>query len=165
MIHELALITMLDCAECSSKAASPTADYIRSILNSSYEHRLNSYTFGNKINSIMDNLDKIVHVCSEEGWDGYAAKPIAAETISNAKIIISVLPYDIHTPEISAESDGHITLEWYRSSNNVLSISISPENDIHYAALIGSSKAYGTEPFKGTFPKTSTNLIQLIFSL
>jgi hypothetical protein len=105
-----------------------------------------------KRSNIMKILNDVIKSCSEKGWDGYTAEPVSEATICNARLLISVLPHDIPTPEISAEPDGHITLEWYRSPN-VLSISISPENLIHYAALIDSSKKFGTETFKGVFPE------------
>jgi len=53
----------------------------------------------------------------------------------------------VSAANVGAESDGHITFEWYTSPRHILSISVSPDGKLHYAALIGSRKAYGTEDF------------------
>lgn len=37
---------------------------------------------------------------------------------------------------------------------------VSPEGDLHYAALLGSSKVYGTEPFFGETPSRILELIR-----
>jgi hypothetical protein len=40
-----------------------------------------------------------------------------------------------------------------------LSVSVSPDGELHYAALLGLSKAYGTEPFFGEAPRPILDLI------
>jgi hypothetical protein len=38
-------------------------------------------------------------------------------------------------------------------------VSISPDGELHYAALLGSAKTSGTEPFVGDVPKVICDLI------
>jgi hypothetical protein len=53
-----------------------------------------------------------------------------------------------------------LTLEWHSSPRRTLSVSITPEGDLHYAALLGPrKKAYGTEPFFDEVPKAILDLI------
>gem|GEM_PF-6609959 len=41
-------------------------------------------------------------------------------------------------------------------------VSISADGNLHFAALLGLTKAYGTEPFVGEVPKIISDLIQRI---
>jgi hypothetical protein len=61
-----------------------------------------------------------------------------------------------------AEPDGHLTIKWYRSPEETLSVSISADGDLHFAALLGLTKAYGTEPFVCGVPKIFTDLIHRV---
>jgi hypothetical protein len=158
-------MAMLGGMTSSSRAASATADYITNAFNLSYEHLLQSHTFGFMTLNVLEGLEKLQQDCTKQGWDGYNAIPVSPATIELAKSIIAVFPYNMYCPEISAEPDGHVSFEWYRSPLRVLSISITQDGDIHYAALIGSAKAYGTEQFKGTFPHVILDIIQRIFAL
>ena len=65
-------------------------------------------------------------------------------------------------PSIGAEPDGQITVEWYRSPQRTLSVSISPDGELHYAALLGSAKTCGTEPFTGAVPNVVADLIHRV---
>jgi hypothetical protein len=41
----------------------------------------------------------------------------------------------------------------------VLSISVTPDGNLHYAAISGLRTSYGTEPFFDIVPRTIINLI------
>ena len=62
-------------------------------------------------------------------------------------------------PSVGAEPDGQITFEWYQSQRRILSVSVSQEGDLHYAALLGYSRRYGTEPFFGEIPADILKLV------
>lgn len=55
---------------------------------------------------------------------------------------------------MGAEPDGHITLEWHRATNRLLSVSVSPEAMLYWAALVGEEDPRGTCPFNGEVPET-----------
>ena len=57
-------------------------------------------------------------------------------------------------PSVGAEPDGDITLEWYRATNWVLSVSVSADGILYYAALLGSEDPRGTCQFDGEVPDT-----------
>ncbi len=50
--------------------------------------------------------------CSEEGWDGYGARPVTQETYDEAVRFLGALPSWLPTPEIVPEPDGDIGFEW-----------------------------------------------------
>lgn len=118
-----------------------------------------SITFGGHRAAILADLIEVFNDVREGGWDGYGAAPIAPETFRNAMHLAERLPESNPVPSVGAEPDGHLTFEWYRNPRRLLSISVSPEGDLHYAAMIGISTAYGTEPYFGTIPLRILELI------
>lgn len=110
-------------------------------------------------------LSVVAVECGSPNWDGYGAAPVSEDAIDEARRLLWALPLGISTPSVGAEPDGHITFEWYRSARRTLSVSVTPEGELHYAALIGSSRAYGTEPFFGEIPRTIMELIRRVTAL
>jgi len=111
---------------------------------------------------VLPDLMAVASDGVESGWDGYDARPVTKGTFDRAIAFLESLPNSIHTPTVGAEPDGHITFEWYSSPHRLLSVSVSPEGDLHYAALIGHNRAYGTEMFFGEAPKEILGLIRRI---
>jgi hypothetical protein len=93
----------------------------------------------------FQQLEEVFEECSSEGWDGERAKPISVEVLQCTRRFLSLFPLGIEAPEIGAEPDGSITLEWYRSPNKVVSISINPDDWVYWAALIGASRRHGAD--------------------
>jgi hypothetical protein len=67
-------------------------------------------------------------------------------------MLIESLPLGFPRPSISAQPDGQLTLEWYRSPTRTLSISIDPAGVIHYAGLFGIEKHFGTVRYLDGLP-------------
>ena len=58
-------------------------------------------------------------------------------------------------PDLGVELDGSVTLEWRRSQTKVISISISPDNSLYFAALLdGIRKRAVRIHFKPLFQMT-----------
>lgn len=104
-----------------------------------------SSTLGFTAKGTFQQLDEVFEECSSDGWDGERAKPISGEVLQCAKMFLKSFPLGIEAPEIGVEPDGAITLEWYRSSNRVISISINPGGWLHYAAIIGVTRRHGMD--------------------
>jgi len=97
------------------------------------------------MNGTSQQLLEVFKECSSEGWDGKEAKPISTEVLQYAIKFLNSFPLGIEVPEVGAEPDGAISLEWYRSPNKLISISINPDCWMYYAALIGTSKRHGAD--------------------
>jgi hypothetical protein len=98
--------------------------------------------------------------CKSPDWDGYDALPVQEKTFLNTYSFIEALPLDYPLPSVGAEPDGHLTLEWYRDPRWTLSVSVSPEGILYYAALFGSSDPRGSEQFLGNnIPRSIHDLI------
>ena len=101
--------------------------------------------------------------CDKPGWDGYGAQPVSLEAYRWAYRIVETLPAGVPMPQVGAEPDGHLTLEWYRSPSRVLSVSVSPEGELNYAALLGeTSRRTGSEVFQGIMPSDLLHIIHQV---
>lgn len=100
--------------------------------------------------------------CGSPNWDGYGAAPVGKDAISAAHRFMWVLPLGIPAPSVGAEPDGNVTFEWHRSARRTLSVSVTSDGELHYAALIGPGRAYGTELFFGEIPRAVMDLIRRV---
>jgi hypothetical protein len=114
---------------------------------------------------VFEELFKTFRDCREPNWDGYGAQPIREETYHLAHQFLAALPLSTPVPSIGAEPDGHLTAEWYGSPERTLSVSISPNGDLHYAALLGTERIYGTEAVRARMPAALRDLIMRIEQL
>lgn len=160
MIVEMAASALISTAALSvpSRGSSDAARYISEQTAISLSHLKQSHAFGFP----AQELWSVYAACLTANWDGFQAEPVAAETYRLATQFLHTLPLGTTVPAIGAEPDGQLTMEWYRSPRRTLSVSISPQGELHYAALLGSRRAYGTEPFFGELPESIMHLIQQV---
>ena len=111
---------------------------------------------------VFEELLKTFEECRQPNWDGYGAQSVREETYDLAHQFLAALPLSTPVPSIGAEPDGQITVEWYRSPQRTLSVSISPDGELHYAALLGTEGICGTETFRARMPQVLSNLIARI---
>ncbi len=103
--------------------------------------------------------------CAQHNWDSHGAEPVTLDTYRCAYRFLECLPPGVPMPEVGAEPDGHLTLEWYRTPSRVLSVSISPEGELNYAALLGdTSRRTGSEKFRNEAPPDLLHLIRRVFA-
>ncbi len=121
-----------------------------------------SYTLGMGGKGVFAELGAVVNECLVPNWDGHGAAPVRYDVYLLAYQFLEAMPLGTPAPSVGAEPDGHLTLEWYRAPRRILSVSISPEGELHYAALLGPRKAYGTEPFFGEVPKVILDMIRRV---
>ncbi len=143
---------------------SDSAKYIYSQkLNSDYELQKPDFYFS-VMKRVMPELQEVAKETSEPGWDGYGALPVQSETIEYAQAFLKSLRNEFPAPSVGAEPDGQITFEWYKSSSWTLSVSVSSGGELHYAALLGLNKVYGTEIFYSDVPDRILELIDSVYS-
>jgi hypothetical protein len=111
---------------------------------------------------LTQELATLVSSCGHYGWDGYDGEPVRDETAVAAGQFIARLPNGIPLPTLGAEPDGSITLEWYRSPFQTVSISINANNSLHYSALLDSDNEFGMDVLAGQMPKRLLDIIHRI---
>jgi len=105
---------------------------------------------------------ELMQECSRSGWDGYDAPAISFLTASNALEFIRTIPLSVPLPEISATSAGDITFEWAQTARRIVTVATSENGEVHYAALNGLRRTFGSYPIDGTFEPVLTELIESV---
>lgn len=139
---------------------SETAQYLDKTSQAKSQYFRESAAFSKQ--PAYNELFSVWNECKISNWDGYQAFPVKEETLFNTYSFIEALPLGTSLPSIGVEPDGHLTLEWYQHPRWTLSISISPECNLYYAALFGESVERGSEVFAGIVPRTILDLIQRV---
>jgi hypothetical protein len=162
MILIMTASALLSTTTISTRASSPTASYVTEQVEEKRRHLLDSHSLGMGTRAVMEELYEIAENCRLENWDAQGASAIDQETFRQAYRFLEALPLGFIPPSIGVEPDGQITLEWYKSTRKTLSISVSPEGDLHYSAIVGLNKSYGTEAFFGEIPKPIFELLNRV---
>jgi hypothetical protein len=145
-----------------TRGFSDAARYVESQRQEGWRRLNESHAFGIE-NTVHDELAVIWQACRHADWDGFGAEPVTQDTRRNAYWLLESLPRGCPPPSVGAEPDGQLTLEWHRSARRTLSVSVTPEGELHYAALVGPNRTYGTEAFFGEVPEAILNLIHRIY--
>lgn len=161
---ELTTSAIISLGAIPTSGTSDTAEFVASQVEQGHRHLQDSYFLGLRAKGVFGELYQTFEECRQSNWDGYGAQPVLDTTCQFAQRFLEALPLGTPAPSIGAEPDGHLTVEWHRSPRRTLSISISPAGELHYAALLGLAKAYGTEPFFGEAPKAIVDLVQRVMT-
>ncbi len=143
-----------------SVATNEAARTVARGMSESQAQLQHSYALGQIGKGALAALVEVFELCRHENWDSYGACAIGVRAFYVARELLFALPLGAPAPLISAEPDGHLTFEWHRTSLRTLSVSISDKGELHYAAILGSRTAYGTEPFQGSLPQVLAELIR-----
>jgi len=145
-----------------TRGVSDAARHVQEAIRRGRRRLHESNAFGIE-SAVRDELATVWEECREANWDGYGALPVNQDTLCNTYLLLEALPLSSPAPSIGAEPDGSLTMEWHRWSRRTLSVSVSPDGDLHYAALFGPNRNYGTEVFLGDVPKTILDLIRRVY--
>jgi hypothetical protein len=86
-------------------------------------------------------------------WDGYGARPLSPEACTEAVKFLSHLPVTFPMPQIIAEPDGDLALEWYVKQGYLFVIGFSGDGVITYNGKFGlNAKVHGCEPLTDELP-------------
>lgn len=140
-------------------------DYSRySVTGVSCAHVEPAYPASALAAALRSDLESLMLDCSRPGWDGYGAEAVSDDAYRAAERFIRSLPIGTPQPEIGADPDGCVSFEWRKSARRTLLVSVSPGYALDYAALIGTAKVHGSEPFFGELPDAVKVLIRRVIS-
>jgi hypothetical protein len=91
--------------------------------------------------------------CAEPDWDGYGAQGVRPETYAQAVRFLLALPTTVPKPEVTAEPDGEIAFEWYRSGACVFVVSVGEGGILTYTFRRGRRKAWGVTFLEDEVPR------------
>jgi hypothetical protein len=146
--------------EAPRQGFSDAASVLAQARHENYEHLVRSATFSKQ--DAYDELGEVWEDCRHANWDGSGAMPVEQDTLGYAYRFIEALPLGYPLPSVGVEPDGHLTLEWYRNPRWTLSVSVSPEGTLYYAALFGSEDPRGSCSFFDEIPETLLFLLRRV---
>lgn len=80
----------------------------------------------------------------ESNWNGEGAAPIPDTAFEEARAFLYQFPTTLPLPDVIAEPDGYLGLEWYRNKRLLYVISFNGQGALSCSGLIGQTKVYGT---------------------
>jgi len=144
--------------------SSSAAQYVARQVGEGLQRLRDTNSLGAGVDVATQELHTVAEECGSPDWDSYGATAVGRETLRQAFRFLAALPLGMPAPSVGAEPDGHITFEWYHSPKHTLSVSIGSEGELHYAALLGLRKTFGSEPFFGEVPQTILGLVHRVVS-
>jgi hypothetical protein len=114
---------------------------------------------------LIDTIMEVSKECAEPNWDGYGAAPVSEESVNYAVRFVLLFPAWIPEPEVTADNDGCIALDWQIASGKVISVSFYKNGYIDYAGLHDENKICGCERMGDTFPKHIADFIKGIYEM
>ena len=116
------------------------------------EQLLKSYVIAAPTEQVFSRLEEVRSEASRIGWDGYGAKPIDPFAYLYAQSFVNALPNTAPIPEVSADSDGELALDWFFGDRKALTVSIGPTGRCTFAWMNGRSTNRGTEWMEDDIP-------------
>ncbi|MDE3068089.1 MAG: hypothetical protein KGJ60_11135 [Verrucomicrobiota bacterium] len=162
MIAEMTTTALISYSPMATRGASELAHFVAQQSAAGRSSLQDSFYFGFNLQEVLNELYAVAEECKSANWDGQGAAAVSDESYRAAYKFLEALPLGAVAPSAGVEPDGEMTLEWYHSPRRTLSISFSKNGELHYAALIGASKVYGTEPFFGEVPQIITGLVSRV---
>lgn len=132
-------------ARSRSTAQSDSANRLAAMVEEARQHLLTSYSVRRGYERALSELEETRREASTEGWNGYDARPMNPEAYIYAKIFLESMPTTAPFPEISADPDGDVALDWSFSPGKALSVSVGPTGRCTFAWMRGHRTFRGTE--------------------
>ena len=92
----------------------------------------------------IDALVTLPHQYRGKNWDGLEAAPIPESAFQEARTFLRKLPPSVPMPEVIAEPDGYLGLEWYTNKWLLYVVSFNGSGVLSCSGLIGSEWIYGS---------------------
>ncbi|HOF33645.1 MAG TPA: hypothetical protein PKU84_13485 [Spirochaetota bacterium] len=108
---------------------------------------LDTFTMGERSRIILTRVVELTSIASVRGWDGYDGLPVTYGTHYYARRFMFRLPEHLPLPELSADPDGAISMEWYRMPDWIFSISIDDTGKLDYSGIFADKKVSGSSFF------------------
>ncbi len=135
-----------------SNAQSEPARRLLKMQEEIREHLLTSHTVRDSRERLLDELDSLYRQASHAGWDGFGAEPVSADAYDFAKMFIKALPTTAPLPELNADPDGEISLDWFFGKRHALTVSVGRTGRCTFAWVLGQRSNRGTDWIEDDIP-------------
>lgn len=145
-----------------STAQSEPAMRLAELVEAVRMHLVTSYVVRSGIEHALEELEATRQEASSEGWNGYGARAMSFEAYQNARRFLESLPTTTPPPEIGADPDGDVALDWSFGPQRALSVSISRTGRCSFAWMRGQSTLRGTDWFDDGIPRSISNALSVL---
>lgn len=132
-------------APTKSTAGSETAVELTKLQEDVREHLLTSFAMSHAAEGALTELDAVRTEASRDGWNGPGTLRLNPFAYEFAKLFLTTLPTTAPLPEVTADNDGEVALDWIFGSRKALSVSIGPTGRCTFAWMQGLSTQRGTD--------------------
>jgi hypothetical protein len=115
-------------------------------------HLLSSHSVRDARERLLEDLEKLCAEAACPGWDGYGAAPISEIACGYARAFILALPTSAPLPELNADTDGEVSLDWSFGKRRALSVSIGHTGRCTFAWVLGQRSIRGTDWIEDEIP-------------
>ncbi|HVN17951.1 MAG TPA: hypothetical protein VMU05_04240 [Dongiaceae bacterium] len=145
-----------------STGASQSATRLSELREEIRKHLLTSFAVSRTSEPALCELDEIREEAARAGWDGHDAKPVNFDAYLHARRFLEALPTTAPPPDVSADPDGEVSLDWVFGPRKALTLSIGANGRCSYAWVRGNRKSRGTEWLDDEVP---TNILSALAQL
>jgi hypothetical protein len=115
-------------------------------------HFLASHALGDAAEQALTELDQVRSEASKDGWNGFGSKPLNPFAYVYARAFLNALPTTAPLPEVSADPDGEVALDWVFGPRKALTVSIGATGRCTFAWMQGQSTNRGTDWIEDEIP-------------
>jgi hypothetical protein len=145
-----------------SASVSDEGAWLRKLLEGIQRRFFLSEALSGARRNVFNQLLDVYQECSAPDWDGAGALPVSAQSLGAAGSFLQALPSSSPMPEVSADAQGEIHLEWYGSPRRVFTVSFG-SNALHFAGRFGAGTVRGREAVGSSVPETVMMNIRRVF--
>jgi hypothetical protein len=142
-----------------STGKSDSAEKLVQLRESIRKHLLESYSVRRQAERAITELDEVLDLAAAKGWDGYDGRPVSFWSWVHAKLFIEALPTTVPAPEVSADPDGDVSLDWVFGPRKALTISINASGRCSFAWMRGARTYRGTDWVNDGIPQNIINAL------
>ncbi len=125
-------------------------DEAKRIFNEQRNITLHYLTAPSTSGSFRSGVEAVIvaaQQASTDDWDGSGARRVSDLAAFHAIRLLRHVPGTVPVPDVFADPDGDVVLDWSRNTRWTFSVSVTPRGELHYAGLFGDGRLRGREPF------------------
>jgi len=97
----------------------------------------------------LARLRALAAECAAPDWDSHGARAVDPNAVLVAESFLRALPEGLPLPELAAEPDGAVSLDWLESEQRIFSVSAGASQRLAFAWLDGTDRGHGVARFDG----------------
>jgi hypothetical protein len=97
----------------------------------------------------IGELGEAITEAAEEEWGKTLDYAAVSEAISRVEALLKIMPQNFPLPFPAVSPEGHLTLEWSKSSSLSLVVSVGNVGPLYFAAYVRGERLHGACDFTG----------------